>query len=43
MSLTSSNYDTHVDMRKYIHGVGRMARVGKDGDSWSLVEEQEVR
>ena len=32
-----------MDMRKYVHRVGRTARAGKDGDAWSLVEEQEVR
>ncbi len=37
------SYDTPVDMRKYVHRVGRTARAGKDGDAWSLVEEQEVR
>lgn len=29
-------------MRKYVHRVGRTARAGKEGDAWSLVEEQEV-
>lgn len=29
-------------MRKYVHRVGRTARAGREGDAWSLVEEQEV-
>lgn len=29
-------------MRKYVHRVGRTARAGRDGDAWTLVEEQEV-
>ncbi|GAA5862688.1 hypothetical protein JCM3774_001886 [Rhodotorula dairenensis] len=36
------SYDIPADMRKYVHRVGRTARAGKDGDAWSLVEEQEV-
>lgn len=36
------SYDTPVDMRKYVHRVGRTARAGRDGDAWTLVEEQEV-
>lgn len=36
------NYDIPADMRKYVHRVGRTARAGKEGDAWSLVEEQEV-
>ncbi|KAH0833243.1 DEAD-domain-containing protein [Lanmaoa asiatica] len=35
------SYDTPVDMRKYVHRVGRTARAGRDGDAWTLVEEQE--
>lgn len=37
------SYDIPVDMRKYVHRVGRTARAGNKGDAWSLVEEQEVR
>jgi superfamily II DNA/RNA helicase len=37
------SYDAPVDMRKYVHRVGRTARAGRDGDAWTLVEEQEVR
>jgi len=37
------NYDVPVDMRKYVHRVGRTARAGKAGDAWTLVEEQEAR
>lgn len=37
------SYDSPVDMRKYVHRVGRTARAGRTGDAWSLVEEQEVR
>ena len=36
------NYDVPVDMRKYVHRVGRTARAGRAGDAWTLVEEQEV-
>lgn len=36
------SYDAPVDMRKYVHRVGRTARAGREGDAWSLVEEQEV-
>jgi len=36
------SYDTPVDMRKYVHRVGRTARAGRDGNAWTLVEEQEV-
>ena len=36
------SYDTPVDMRKYVHRVGRTARAGRGGDAWTLVEEQEV-
>ena len=36
------SYDIPADMRKYVHRVGRTARAGKEGDAWSLVEEQEV-
>jgi superfamily II DNA/RNA helicase len=37
------SYDAPVDMRKYVHRVGRTARAGRAGDAWSLVEDQEVR
>ncbi|KAI0255114.1 P-loop containing nucleoside triphosphate hydrolase protein [Lactifluus subvellereus] len=37
------NYDAPVDMRKYVHRVGRTARAGRAGDAWTLVEEQEAR
>ncbi|ELU41023.1 DEAD domain-containing protein [Rhizoctonia solani AG-1 IA] len=36
------SYDVPVDMRKYVHRVGRTARAGRRGDAWSLVEDQEV-
>ena len=37
------SYDVPVDMRKYVHRVGRTARAGREGDAWTLVEQQEVR
>ncbi|KAF8627991.1 hypothetical protein AX15_004118 [Amanita polypyramis BW_CC] len=37
------SYDVPVDMRKYVHRVGRTARAGRVGDAWTLVEEQEAR
>jgi ATP-dependent RNA helicase DDX51/DBP6 len=37
------NYDVPVDMRKYVHRVGRTARAGRDGTAWSLVEVQEAK
>ncbi|PPR03678.1 hypothetical protein CVT24_007799 [Panaeolus cyanescens] len=37
------SYDVPVDMRKYVHRVGRTARAGRAGDAWTLVEEQEVK
>ncbi|CEL55719.1 ATP-dependent RNA helicase dbp6 OS=Schizosaccharomyces pombe (strain 972 / ATCC 24843) GN=dbp6 PE=2 SV=1 [Rhizoctonia solani AG-1 IB] len=37
------SYDVPVDMRKYVHRVGRTARAGREGDAWSLVEDQEAR
>ncbi|KAG6837240.1 hypothetical protein H0H93_012634 [Arthromyces matolae] len=37
------SYDVPVDMRKYVHRVGRTARAGRSGDAWTLVEEQEAR
>ncbi|PPQ69692.1 hypothetical protein CVT26_001651 [Gymnopilus dilepis] len=36
------SYDVPVDMRKYVHRVGRTARAGREGDAWTLVEQQEV-
>ena len=36
------SYDVPVDMRKYVHRVGRTARAGKTGEAWTLVEEHEV-
>ncbi|KAH9481475.1 ATP-dependent RNA helicase dbp6 [Psilocybe cubensis] len=37
------SYDVPVDMRKYVHRVGRTARAGRTGDAWTLVEQQEAR
>ncbi|KAK9894068.1 P-loop containing nucleoside triphosphate hydrolase protein [Cystobasidium minutum MCA 4210] len=37
------NYDVPVDMRKYVHRVGRTARAGRSGTAWSLVETQEAK
>ncbi|KZP31818.1 DEAD-domain-containing protein [Athelia psychrophila] len=37
------SYDSPVDMRKYVHRVGRTARAGRAGDAWTLIEEQEAR
>ncbi|KAM6504343.1 P-loop containing nucleoside triphosphate hydrolase protein [Amanita muscaria] len=37
------SYDAPIDMRKYVHRVGRTARAGRAGDAWTLVEEQEVK
>jgi superfamily II DNA/RNA helicase len=36
------SYDVPIDIRKYIHRVGRTARAGRHGEAWTLVEEQEV-
>jgi len=36
------SYDIPLDMRKYVHRVGRTARAGRSGTAWSLVENQEV-
>ena len=36
------SYDAPIDMRKYVHRVGRTARAGRAGSAWTLVEEQEV-
>jgi len=37
------SYDAPVDMRKYVHRVGRTARAGRSGAAWTLVEDQEAR
>ncbi|KIM84308.1 hypothetical protein PILCRDRAFT_68419 [Piloderma croceum F 1598] len=37
------SYDAPVDMRKYVHRVGRTARARRAGDAWTLIEEQEAR
>ncbi|KAI0783558.1 DEAD-domain-containing protein [Abortiporus biennis] len=37
------SYDAPVDIRKYVHRVGRTARAGRAGDAWTLVEAQEAR
>ncbi|KXN81321.1 ATP-dependent RNA helicase dbp6 [Leucoagaricus sp. SymC.cos] len=36
------SYDAPIDMRKYVHRVGRTARAGRAGSAWTLVEEQEA-
>ncbi|ODN99600.1 ATP-dependent RNA helicase DDX51/DBP6 [Cryptococcus wingfieldii CBS 7118] len=36
------SYDIPLDMRKYVHRVGRTARAGREGTAWSLVEKQEA-
>jgi ATP-dependent RNA helicase DDX51/DBP6 len=36
------SYDTPVDMRKYVHRVGRTARAGREGTAWTLCEKQEA-
>lgn len=36
------SYDVPIDIRKYVHRVGRTARAGRHGEAWTLVEEQEV-
>ena len=36
------SYDAPLDMRKYVHRVGRTARAGRAGQAWTLVEKQEV-
>ncbi|WFD34692.1 RNA helicase [Malassezia cuniculi] len=36
------SYDVPIEMAKYVHRVGRTARAGREGDAWTLVEEQEV-
>ncbi|KAF9649855.1 DEAD-domain-containing protein [Thelephora ganbajun] len=37
------SYDVPIDIRKYVHRVGRTARAGRHGEAWTLVEEQEAR
>jgi len=37
------NYDVPLDMRRYVHRVGRTARAGRHGDAWTLIENQEAR
>jgi ATP-dependent RNA helicase DDX51/DBP6 len=37
------SYDAPIDMAKYVHRVGRTARANRQGDAWTLVEEQEAR
>ena len=36
------SYDVPIDIRKYVHRVGRTARAGRHGEAWTLVEEQEA-
>ena len=36
------SYDVPIDIRKYVHRVGRTARAGRRGEAWTLVEEQEA-
>lgn len=40
---TVVSYDVPLYMKKYIHRVGRTARAGRDGDAYTLVEQQEAR
>jgi ATP-dependent RNA helicase DDX51/DBP6 len=37
------NYDVPAFVRTYVHRVGRTARAGRAGDSFTLVRKQEVR
>ena len=37
------SYDVPIDMAKYVHRVGRTARAGRQGDSYTLIEDQEAR
>ena len=36
------SYDVPIDIRKYVHRVGRTARAGRHGEAWTLVEEREA-
>lgn len=36
------SYDVPLDMRKYVHRVGRTARAGREGVAWTIVEKQEA-
>jgi superfamily II DNA/RNA helicase len=40
---TVISYDVPLYMKKYIHRVGRTARAGRNGDAYTLVEQQEAR
>ncbi|KNZ47123.1 uncharacterized protein VP01_6665g1, partial [Puccinia sorghi] len=37
------NYDAPIDIKKYVHRVGRTARANSDGKAFSLVEAQEAK
>ncbi|KIK92071.1 hypothetical protein PAXRUDRAFT_148127 [Paxillus rubicundulus Ve08.2h10] len=37
------SYDAPVDIRKYVHRVGRTARAGRDGDAWTLANFLQAR
>ncbi|WWC72710.1 uncharacterized protein I206_106674 [Kwoniella pini CBS 10737] len=36
------SYDIPIDIRKYVHRVGRTARAGRIGTAWTIVEKQEA-
>ncbi|WWD20833.1 hypothetical protein CI109_105310 [Kwoniella shandongensis] len=36
------SYDVPLDMRKYVHRVGRTARAGREGTAWTMIEKQEA-
>lgn len=42
-TTTVVSYDVPLDMRKYVHRVGRTARAGRAGTAWTLIEKQEAR